>query len=153
MKKQDFLDWIDNELNVIGYEHIEREIFVDIKRKVESGYFDKQKKSNREKLLDDKFEALGIKPYVYHFTEDVCPFNAITIAVDTPLTWKKVRTIVDKHLNILHPYIINRATYTLTGLNYGVALCDKQDNYNKRYGRMKAKGKLFQHLIKGKSRI
>lgn len=168
MKKQNFIDWIQDEINEIkwhdNYEISEEyKTFTYVKKRVESGVFDEKKESARERFLDSKFYRLGIKPRIYHFTENVHPFGAITIAVDTPLTWKKVRGIVDKNLITLNdliasnPDMHSRATYMLAGLRewniHGVAVCIEQDNYSKKYGRMKAKGKLYQWLIKGKRRI
>lgn len=113
----------------------------------------KDTRSKREQVLDAQFACMGIKPKVYHFTENVEPFHAITIA-----TKNETKQEMEKRLNV---YLVfanvqkhNKATYVLLQLNNskvydasGVAICDKRDVFNKSRGRMIAKGRLMQHIL------
>lgn len=108
----------------------------------------KDTRSRRERALDAEFERMGVKPRVYHFT-DIPNSKAITIA-----TIDKADSYANVHNFILMNYVIGIEPPTsllkhLRGIKvYGVAICDRSDVFSKRYGRMKAKGRLLQHLLK-----
>ena len=110
-------------------------------------YAPKDTRSRRERQLDVDFERMGVKPRVYLFT-DLPVFKAITIA-----TIAKEDSYAKAHTYILMNYTLDiaPATSLLKKLKdigiYGIAICDKSDQFNKRRGRMKAKGRLMQHLL------
>ena len=137
-------------------------------------------KSKPEIKLDEEFERLGIKPRIYHFTERVVSFNAITIVTQFDITWDRMWELVkesvlgkrkqysektigeEEEKPTLHKAdqsdttsIFNRATRLLQNLAaisfYGVAICDKRDQFNRQRGRIIAKGRLLKHL-KGENR-
>ena len=108
-------------------------------------------KSKLEQKLDFEFEVMGIKPRIYHFTNDVGPFNGITI-VDEGLAWEGARRDLsyalyseNKKWKIFFP-----ATRILNILRaddiYGVAICDARDTYSRARGRVIGKGRLLKHL-------
>lgn len=111
-------------------------------------------KSKAKKKLDIAFEEIGIKPRVYHFT-DIYPFRAVTVAVDIQdgYTWSDIRGYI---VNTVGDGVVNeygRATHLKEGLRdnyslYGVAICDKSDNFSRKEGRNRAKGRLLQHLLR-----
>ena len=108
----------------------------------------KDTRSKRERALDVKFGRMGVKPRVYHFT-DLPTFKALTIAtIAKEDSYAKVHTYISMNYTV----DIEPATSLLKKLKdigiYGVAICDKRDHFNKRTGRMKAKGRLLQHLLK-----
>ena len=112
----------------------------------------KDTRSRRERALDVKFGRMGVKPRVYHFTKNMYPFRAITIATNT---WYKedISEILDTISARTNFWIHGRgpATQMLQKLRavsiYGIGICDKSDQFSKRTGRMKAKGRLLQHLL------
>ena len=112
----------------------------------------KDTRSRRERKLDEQFAAMDIKPRVYHFTKDIATFNAVTVALTK--RWRKDVTedIVKNCVESAHQEMENKATFSIAILKqarlYGVAICDKSDQFSKRTGRMKAKGRLMQHLLK-----
>lgn len=109
-------------------------------------------KSKLEQKLDLEFEVMNIKPRTYHFINDVCPFNGITI-VDERLTWENVRRHIftalyfndDERWRYFFP-----ATRMVNALHargiYGIAICDGRDSYSRQRGRIIAKGRLLKHL-------
>lgn len=110
--------------------------------------------SKAEDKLDKAFEGIGVKSRVYHFT-DIYPFRAVTVAVDADdgYTWSEVKGyIVDSMRDgVVNEY--GRATHLIEGLQenyslYGVAICDKSDNFSRKEGRNRARGRLFKHLKK-----
>ena len=110
----------------------------------------KDTRSRRERALDAKFERMGVKPCVYHFIKDIEPFNAVTIATE-----KHALSIISGMLTyVRNSYVYSSyppATVVFKWLQnkgvYGIAICDKHDSFKKRTGRMKAKGRLMQHLL------
>lgn len=114
-------------------------------------------KSKTEINLDKEFEKLGIRPRVYHFVENVYPYRAITVAMDsrelnTPLLWELVWIRVNSAIGYVAVYNYNRTTELIKRLKaediYGVAICDIKDQFNRRRGRIIAKGRLLKHLKK-----
>ena len=116
-------------------------------------------KSKVEERLDIEFEKLGVKPHVYHFTDDVEPFNAITIVddCDVPVggskkSWSSKRRVIDNvfEREYLWMQMGCPATRFIQGLKmshiYGVAICDKRDQFNRQRGRIIAKGRLLYHF-------
>jgi hypothetical protein len=112
----------------------------------------KDTRSRRERALDAEFERMGVKPRVYHFTKDMCTFNVVTVALAKQ--WRKgvTENIVKNCVEAAHDELENKATAAILILRqagiYGVSICDRSDVFSKRYGRMKAKGRLLQHLLK-----
>ncbi|MCK4526167.1 hypothetical protein KAW18_02250 [candidate division WOR-3 bacterium] len=111
-------------------------------------------KSKAEEKLDKAFEGIGIRPRIYHYT-DIHPFRAVTVAVgaEDGYTWSEVKGyIVDSmREGVVNEY--GRATHLLKELRgsysfYGVAICDKSDNFSRKEGRNRARGRLFKHLKK-----
>ena len=112
----------------------------------------KDTRSRRERALDAEFERMGVKPKVWHFT-DVPPFRAITIAQkEGHITWGELKAVLETRIENSERYTHKRASFVLKQLQYlglrGIAICVEQDVFSRRYGRMKAKGKLIQHLLK-----
>ena len=108
-------------------------------------------KSKIEKKLDEEFELLGIRPRIYHF-RDLSLFNAITIAtvsdIDEDDFWSTFEDINRSKSSFVrnHPLPVHDGSYVLqklTMMSYGVALCDLQDQFNRRLGRVIAKGRLL----------
>lgn len=109
----------------------------------------RSKRKSAEKELDKEFKKIGVKPRIYHF-RDVYPFNCVTIAIeDTRYNWKDLSESIWKFTDV-HGF--NPATHLLERLRefkdiYGVAICDRRDQYNRQEGRNRAKGRLLGHLI------
>jgi hypothetical protein len=112
-------------------------------------------KSKTEIKLDKEFENLGIKPRVYHFT-DIPLFNAVTVAIDNRKqasinSWEGVADYM-RDCRIIVGREHNRATRFLEKMRrenfYGVAICDKRDQFNRQRGRIIAKGRLLKQLRK-----
>ena len=111
-------------------------------------------KSKAEDKLDKAFEGIGVKTRIYHFT-DIHPFRAITVAVDKEdgYTWSDIQGCIMDSMKdgVVSEY--GRATHLKDGLRedyslHGVAICDKSDNFSRREGRNRARGRLLQHLLK-----
>jgi len=110
-------------------------------------------KSKVEEKLDSEFEELGVKPRVYHFTEGIAPFNAITIVDDNKnWTWKTMRGSLDNAFTREYLWLrgyspATRFIFALKQMHlYGVAICDHRDQFNRKLGRIIAKGRLLKHL-------
>jgi len=104
-----------------------------------------------EKKLDEEFKKFGVKPRVYHFTKNVEPFNAITVADIQNLSWKDMFSMIDSCIWIAKFSLFNRATRLLIEAKdkyaiYGMAICDKRDQFNRERGRVIAKGRLLKYL-------
>ena len=108
--------------------------------------------SKAEEKLDKAFEGIGVKPRIYHFT-DIYPFRAVTVAVDMEdgYTWSDIQGCI---MDSMKDGVVNeygRATHLKDGLRedyslYGVAICDKSDNFSRKEGRNRARGRLFKYL-------
>ena len=111
----------------------------------------KDTKSRRERKLDEQFAAMGIKLRVYHFTKDIKPFKAVTIATEKH-TWGFINNLLicvqntHRYPSYQRPATTLRYRLLREGV-YGIAICYKSDQFSKRTGRMKAKGRLMQHLL------
>lgn len=114
-------------------------------------------KSKTEIKLDKEFERLKVKPHIYHFTKGVAPFVAITIAEDyqpagSKRGWNSTRGAIDNVFKREYLWMQKccPATRFIQGLAlmhiYGVAVCDKRDQFNRQRGRIIAKGRLLKHL-------
>lgn len=106
-------------------------------------------KSKVEEELDKEFEKMGVKPRIYHF-RDVYQFNGVTVVTEnTKYSWKDIAEFIWKYTeNEFSP-----ATHLLERLIefkdlYGVAICDRCDQFSRQQGRNRAKGRLLKHLIK-----
>lgn len=111
-------------------------------------------KSKTEIKLDKEFEKVGIKPRIYHFRDVGHQFIAITIA--TTMSYEITKTAIEESLEDVYFYTVSPATTLLEILQeewdvFGVAICDKRDQFNRQRGRIIAKGRLLKHL-KGENR-
>ena len=111
-------------------------------------------KSKAKKDLEKEFKRMGVRPRIFHFA-DMYPFRAITVATDnSEHTWSGIKKYIEddtRESGIVSEF--NRATHLLEKLRnsyglYGVAICDRSDNFSRQGGRNKAKGRLLQHLLK-----
>ena len=118
-------------------------------------------KSKIEEKLDKEFEKFGVKPQIYYFVEDVFPFSGIVIVTKkADLSWKELKKKLDDGIGgffLSHSLFSNAlekqpATHLIYYLNnkkiYGIAICNKYDQFNHKLGRIIAKGRLLQHLKK-----
>ena len=116
-------------------------------------------KSKTEIKSDKEFEKLGVRPRVYHFTDGITPFTAITTAIAPKpphrvRTWNEIEIIVkfDIEYTTTH-FRYDHASELIRRLKRhdikGVAICDKRDQFNRQRGRIIAKGRLLKHLKKG----
>ena len=113
-------------------------------------------KSKRDKVLskiienrmDVEFKKLGVKPRIFHFTEEVKPFGAVTIIEYSSPSYSHARRALDAAL--FHQYCLNPATELLNALQrqglWGIAICDKRDTFSRQEGRCRAKYRLLRHL-------
>ena len=102
-----------------------------------------------EKQMDAEFKKLGIKkPRVFHFTEEVKPFRAVTIIEYFSPSYSHARRALDAAL--FHHHCLNPATELLNALRrqgiWGIAICDNRDQFSHREGRCRAKHRLLRHL-------
>lgn len=117
-----------------------------------------------EHKVDKELEELGVKPYVYHIRaygegsqrRILGSFNAITI-VDAQFiipvaveyaVGEAIEYLANKHMEYgadIHP-----ATCVMKYLRrigyYGIAICDRRDNFSRKRGRIIAKGRLLKYL-------
>ncbi|RJS68566.1 hypothetical protein CW696_08450 [ANME-2 cluster archaeon] len=120
-------------------------------------------KSKLESRIDAEFERIGVKPYVYHVREIhlgvyrrvLQLFNGVTIATDTPLNYfghLGLETIfeLDTRAYMCPEIIKNPGVWMQKELAncgfYGVAICNRKDQYSRKRGRIIAKGRLLRHL-------
>ena len=110
-------------------------------------------KSKIEKKLDGEFEKFGVKPKIYHFTVDdipCLPFKAVSVITIDGRSWKRLYEIIEESSRFLLKCTHSYATEMISMLQekniYGVAICDPRDQFNRKYGRIKAKGRLLQYL-------
>lgn len=111
-------------------------------------------KNKLEQKLDVEFKRMNIVlPMIYHFRRRMGSLNAVTIAA-YGLSWSDIKVEI---IDIGHHYPLDVdveryscATYLLQGLRarhiYGVAICDRRDQFNRQRGRIIAKGRLSKHL-------
>lgn len=102
-----------------------------------------------EQKADAGLSMFLVKPKIYHYTFNVLPFTAITIAAHG-FSWDIGRQRIDEALLELWNHEPAPATRTLRLLRanniHGVAICDYGDQFNARRGRTIAKGRLLKHL-------
>ena len=123
-------------------------------------------KSKLEQKIDKELADLGVRPYIYHIRaygkgsqrKLLRVFNVVTIAdvewMSTTDVENDVGRLIDGLLWALAPYDtrpeIQPATWIIRALNgdgyYGVAICDRRDNFSRKRGRIIAKGRLLKHL-------
>jgi carbamoylphosphate synthase small subunit len=102
-----------------------------------------------EKRLDRELEDRGVQIRTYHIREKqfLMPFTGVTIVTDCEYAFKEVSGMV---MEAMPSFGLHMATRLKTGLEsqniYGIAICDTRDQYNKKRGRIIAKGRLFCHL-------
>ena len=105
-----------------------------------------------EARLDNEFEAMDVKVYIYHI-RDVKMFAGITIATEfyqgmaalsqmiEGLDFKcKIDSMLTDH-RIGAPATWMRKELAKRGF-YGIALCDRRDQFSRKRGRIIAKGRL-----------
>ncbi|MEA1997701.1 MAG: hypothetical protein U9N61_00035 [Euryarchaeota archaeon] len=107
-------------------------------------------KKKDEQMADLGLKELGVKPHIYHFETKIFPFAGITIA-ENMFSWCTMRITIDSIINDALPaYPRGKATRLRMELErrstYGVAICDKRDQFNRQRGRTIAKGRLLKHL-------
>ena len=110
-------------------------------------------KSKDEIEVDKKFDKFGIKLRIYHFTKPIFSFNAITIVTnDKTKNWKSIAEDIRKCLKFIAKYEFNKSTELLYEMGkrgyHGIAVCDRQDTFNRQRGRTIAKGRLLKHIKK-----
>ena len=106
-----------------------------------------------EEELDKAFEEMGVRPRIFHFREGI-PFAAITVATENAnWSWKDMIGIIREcGRNSYDHYLYLHATHLMHELAiqnvYGVAICDKRDQFSRQEGRNWAKRRLLRHLKK-----
>jgi len=110
-------------------------------------------KTKLEKRMDVEFDKLGVKMRIFHFTEDVAPFSGITICNNwESSSWGNMRKTLDIVFKSEYIWVgyCCLATRIIRGLRsyhvYGVAICDKRDQFNRQRGRVIAKGRLLKRI-------
>lgn len=123
-------------------------------------------KSKLEQKLDKEFEDLGIHPYVYHiraYNEGLQLrkllrlFNGITIADPRKMATVDVEHDVGELIEDLKeklrafdradPHPVRSMIAELRAFDYyGVAICDRRDNFSRKQGRIIAKGRLLKYF-------
>lgn len=112
-------------------------------------------KSKTEIGLDKEFERMGVKPRIYHFIENTYPYRAVTVVMDNrdllaPLLWKQVLARVISGIDYASVSNYNRTTRVIKQLKteniHGIAICDIRDQFNRKQGRIIAKGRLLKQL-------
>lgn len=121
-------------------------------------------RSKLEQKIDKELENLGIHVWVYHIRaygegsqrRILGSFNSITIAdVQHKLTSDIERDVGEAIENLIrermmHGVDIHPATFVMKVLRefgyYGIAICDRRDNFSRKRGRIIAKGRLLKHL-------
>ena len=109
-------------------------------------------KTKTEIKLDKEFERLDVKPRIYYYTKDVEPFKAITIAIKSFNSWDSVHTVLaniftNERLRTRGHSPATRLIQALKSKGiHGIAVCDTRDQFSRRYGRNKARGRLVKHL-------
>jgi hypothetical protein len=121
-------------------------------------------KSRLETQIDKELGDLGVKPYLYHIRaygkgsqrKLLRTFKAITLV---GLRYEKTANIeldIAKSMinmmnaRMIHGNEVQPATFMLEELRklgyYGVAICDRRDNFSRKRGRIIAKGRLLRYL-------
>ena len=109
-------------------------------------------KSKTEINLDKEFEKLGIRPLVYHFV-GICPFNAITIVTNRKyITYERALEIINSSIasTFFQSNNVIECKVQLEKQFNGVAICAR-DQFNRRRGRIIAKGRLLKFLKENKN--
>ena len=107
-------------------------------------------KNKLENKIDEELAKINVRPIIFHYTEDVAQFTAVTIAETERGTWAEVKDILAFSLDYVNKHPYNKATNLQRKLEHydisGVAICDKRDQFNRQRGRIIAKGRLLKHL-------
>jgi len=107
---------------------------------------------NLEEKLDKDFEKLRIKPRIFHFVGDnlVFPYAGITIVSTAKYSdYKRVLKYVNRAIDQTSFSEYHNTGFLKLRLNdstWGAAICDKRDVFNRRLGRVIAKGRLLKRL-------
>jgi hypothetical protein len=117
-----------------------------------------------EQKVDKELADLGIKPYVYHIRaygegshrRILGSFNQITIVDPRKMPTADVEcdvgVLIERLANerMMYGNKVHPATWMMKELigmgYYGVAICDRRDNFSRKRGRIIAKGRLLKHL-------
>jgi hypothetical protein len=110
----------------------------------------RRKSMKIEQKLDAEFARLGVKPYIYHFTDvEVLPFKAITFAVPAMGMWLDLRRLLLENFDAImsshNPVQDTLEFLKMHGL-HGIAICSMLDPFSRQRGRVIAKGRLLKHL-------
>jgi len=113
-------------------------------------------KNELEQKLDGEFDKMGKKVFIYHFRLPSSPFNAITIATLRAEPFELLEAVIYRAICAIEKnHLKSPATQLFELLQkmylYGVAICDKQDQFNRQRERIIAKDRLLKHL-KGKEK-
>ena len=116
-------------------------------------------KSKLEQKIDKELADLGERPYIYHIRaygkgsqrKLLRVFNVVTIADVRYSPTSDIEDIVGEiRENSICCLTIQPATVMMRELRkieyYGVAICDRRDNFSRKRGRIIAKGRLLKHL-------
>ena len=92
-------------------------------------------KNKLENKIDEELAKINVRPRIFHYTEDVAQFTAVTIADTEGGTFTEVKDILAFHLVNINKLPYNKATNLRVGLEryaiFGVAICDKRDQFNR----------------------
>ena len=106
-------------------------------------------KSKIEERLDREFAKFDMRPRVFHY-KDVVPFNTITVVTNIGWKWNDIAVFIRECSKSAFKHKHNHATYMLQELEkqdiVGIAICDHRDQFNRKLGRIIAKGRLLKHL-------
>lgn len=101
-----------------------------------------------EQKLDMEFQKMSTKLYIFHipirFIEAIA--NVTIIVATTGWSWPELRELVYQKLrggsNVASRLLVSLQDEDI----YGIAICDKRDQFNRQRGRIIAKGRLLKHL-------
>lgn len=102
-----------------------------------------------ESGADAGLARYALRTRIYHYTFNILPFTAITIATQQ-FSRDSGRQKIDAALTILRNYRTQHATRMRNLLRkeeiYGVSICDCRNEFSARRGRTIAKGRLLKYL-------
>ena len=116
------------------------------------------------RMVDKELDDLGVKPYVYHIRaygegsrrRILGSFNSITIVDPIKMPTADVEHDVGEAIEglikerMMYGNKVPPATFMMKELRemgyYGIAICDRRDNFSRKRGRIIAKGRLLKYL-------
>ena len=110
-------------------------------------------KNKLEQTLDVEFAHIGISPLIYHFRDNCGHYSAITI-VDTQQSWIEVRLILDRMMPSWFSHLTYEGKLVPPNIYFRDFLHENDlfgyaffaFSFNRRLGRIIAKGRLLKHL-------